>query len=81
MKKILFIGLFACLFSCNRIEDVRNVKVGMSTVELKYFLGSPRNIYIAPGYETWYFQYYSGIQTNGLEVIVAGDKVTNFSTY
>lgn len=39
MKKILFIGLFACLFSCNGIEDVRNVKVGMSTTELKYFLG------------------------------------------
>jgi hypothetical protein len=81
MKKILFIGLFACLFSCNGVEDVRNVKVGMSTVELKYFLGNPNNIYVAPGYERWYYKYFSGIRDNSLEVIVIGDKVTNFTAY
>lgn len=86
MKKYLFILLISTLLmSCGKdASDARQVKPGISTKELKYIMGEPREIRIQDGHEEWYFHY----NTNGvmsvqetLVVTIVNDKVTTFDSY
>lgn len=85
MKKILISFICLLFVSCSKdAEDARQVKVGISTKELKYIMGEPREIRIQNGHEIWYFHY----NTNGiispqetLIVTIVNDKITYFESY
>lgn len=84
MKKILLIlSLIFVLFSCNTkdVEDVRQVKIGMSINELKYVMGKPFAIDIQPNVENWYFTYFSDGYKQGLRVDIQNGKVVDFYSY
>ena len=73
------------LVSCNDCKentanDVRKIKVGMSTNEVKYLLGEPRKIEIQNGYEEWYFCYDDEIYGNIFEITIVNYKVIDFET-
>ncbi len=83
MKKIV-LALILCvtLFSCHtkKLEDVRKVRVGISTNELKYIMGEPFSVELTPTEEVWRFGYLSpSAQT--LRVTVVNNSVTNFVSY
>ena len=86
MKKLL-ITCLALIFlsSCyHDIEDVRKVKIGISTNDLKYVMGEPHTIRVQNGLEEWFYAYKSdGVfgKTSGLNVEIKNDKVTNFESY
>lgn len=82
MKKLLLILLAVFVVSCNPdVEQVRKVKNGISTNELKYLIGEPWDIEIHNGYEEWYFTYSSNGRNNGFVVTVQSSKVTDFYSY
>jgi len=86
MKKYLFILLISTLLiSCGKnASDVRQVKSGISTKELKYIMGEPREVLIQNGKEEWYFNYYNsgvlGVKET-LMVTIVNDKVITFMSY
>lgn len=74
------------LVSCNDCKentanDVRKIKVGMSTNEVKYLLGEPRRIEIQNGYEEWYFRYEGHLSVNTFEITIVNYKVIDFESY
>lgn len=86
MKNFLLIFVVILLLGCNSKthEDVRKVKVGISTNDLKYIMGEPFVIRIDNGEEEWFFRYENTdffSQTNGLQVTIVNDKVTDFYSY
>jgi len=82
MKKLLLILLAVLVISCNPdIEQVKKVKVGISTNELKYLLGEPFDIEIHNGYEEWYFVYSVNGHNDGFKVTVENSKVADFYSY
>lgn len=85
MKKLLILLLAVLAISCNPdVEKVKQVKVGMSTNELKYLLGEPWDIEIHNGYEEWYFTYsYGGMNghNDSFQVTIQNSKVTDFYSY
>lgn len=84
MKKLLLILLTVLAMSCNvDVEKVKQVKVGMSTNELKYLLGEPWNVEVNNGYEEWYFTYSNGMNggNNGFKVTIQDSKVADFYSY
>lgn len=84
MKKIIFI-LLVCLCSCNNYkttDDVRQVKKGISTNELKYLMGEPEKVEVNSNSEVWTFYYDSGGKyLNGLVVTIVDKKVLDFYSY
>jgi outer membrane protein assembly factor BamE (lipoprotein component of BamABCDE complex) len=86
MKKIIFILLASLLLaSCQKTaDDVRKVKVGISTNDLKYVMGEPHTIRVQNGLEEWFYTYQSEgffSKRSGLNVEIKNDKVTNFESY
>jgi hypothetical protein len=84
MKKLFAIILVFLLISCSdkTVEDVRQVKKGISVKELKYIMGEPNDVEIYPSYEQWEFYYDGGGRSlNGFVVIIYDDKVTDFYSY
>ena len=86
MKKIFLLLVVLFLVSCNDCKentanDVRKIKVGMSTNEVKYLLGEPRRIGIQNGYEEWYFRYEGQLSVNTFDIIIINSKVSDFNTY
>lgn len=85
MKNTLILFIFLLFASCSKnASDARQVKVGISTKELKYIMGEPREIRVQNGHEVWYFHY----NTNGvmsvqetLIVTIVNDKITYFESY
>lgn len=83
MKKLLLIITIAIFaISCSRsLEEVRQVKIGMSANELKYIMGDPFTIHVEPGYETWYFSYSANGYKQHLSVTMVKDTVKDFYSY
>lgn len=84
MKKLIYLFFLFIAFSCGpKIEDVRQVKKGMTANELKYLMGEPRSISINADYEDWYFTYFVGVgrYQKTMCVEVAKDKVIDFYSY
>jgi len=85
MKKLLIIFISLLIVSCTKdASDARQVKVGISTKELKYIMGEPREIRIQNGHERWYFNYNANgtlSPTETLEVTIISDKITDFESY
>ncbi len=86
MKKVFLLLAVLFLVSCNDCKentanDVRKIKVGMSTNEVKYLLGEPRKISIQNGYEEWYFRYEDEIYRNTFEITIVNFKVIDFESY
>lgn len=86
MKKVFLLLAVLFFVSCNDLKentgnDVRKIKVGMSTNEVKYLLGEPRRIEIQNGYEEWYFSYEGMFYRNTFEIIVINNKVNDFNSY
>jgi len=85
MKNILIILISLLIISCSKnASDVRQIKAGISTNELKYIMGEPREIRVQNGHEKWYFHY----NTNGimsvqetLVVTISDDKIITFESY
>lgn len=86
MKKVFLLLAVLFFVSCydfkeNTANDVRKIKVGMSTNEVKYLLGEPRRIEVQNGYEEWYFRYDDKIYRNTFEIIIINNKVNDFTSY
>ena len=88
MKKfILLLTIAFTLLSCNigykdnTANDVRKIRVGMSTNEVKYLLDEPRRIEVQNGYEEWYFRYEGKLSVNTFVITVIDNKVSDFQTY
>ena len=86
MKKVFLLLAVLFLVSCNDCKentanDVRKIKVGMSTNEVKYLLGEPKRIEIQNGYEEWYFRYESHFSVNTFEITIVNFKVIDFESY
>ena len=86
MKKVFLLLAVLFLVSCNGFKvnttnDVRKIKVGMSTNEVKYLLGEPKRIDIQNGYEEWYFRYEDKMYKNTFEVTIVNYKVIDFESY
>jgi len=87
MKRlVLLFLLLISLVSCgtrdiNTVSNVRKVKVGISTNELKYLLGEPKNISIETDYEKWTYTYdVNKVVINCFDVYIVNDKVESFTS-
>ena len=87
MKRLVLLFLLVIsLVSCgtrdsNTANDIRKVKVGISSNELKYLLGEPINIKIETDYEIWRFIFdVNCMVTNRFDVIIVNNKVESFTT-
>ena len=86
MKKVFLLLAVLFLVSCNDCKnntanDVRKIKVGMSTNEVKYLLGEPKRIDIQNGYEEWYFRYEGQLSVNTFEITIINYKVIDFESF
>ncbi len=86
MKKVFILLIVFFFLSCNdskenTINDMRKIKVGMNTNEVKYLLGEPKRIDVQNGYEEWYFRYNVNLSVNTFQIIVVNNKVSDFSSY
>lgn len=83
MKKIIFIfGIIFTMISCHpNLEEARQVKIGMSDKELKYVMGEPWSVEVAPEKEVWFFTYHSNGYKTGMRVELINNKVIDFYSY
>lgn len=86
MKKTFLLCVMVLIVSCNDIniiemDKIKQVKVGISTNEMKYLLGEPYDIEINNGYEEWYFRYRVCGHKNTFNVRVQNSKVIDFQSY
>lgn len=84
MRKIILLFVFFIVLSCgkiNNLEDVRQIKTGMSVNEVKYFLGEPEIVDVENGYEEWQFEYRGDYYNNTFVITIVNEKVYDFRTY
>jgi outer membrane protein assembly factor BamE (lipoprotein component of BamABCDE complex) len=83
MKKIFIIILILFLYSCasHDLKDVRMLKTGMSTKELKYYMGEPWQVEVDSDEEDWYFMYMSGDYKKYLVVTIVNRKIKSYYSY
>lgn len=85
MKKLILLLTILFLTSCLSENEVRQVKIGMTTEELIKTLDDeePWSIEIEPDHEKWYYTYYTGGngRKNGLCIYIRNNKVINFHSY
>ena len=87
LKIILVILVLISLTSCIEsdyynasLDDIRKVRINMSTDELLQIVGKPRYIDFDNGNEVWTFPFENGHKRSFLEVNVFNDTVIGFKS-
>ena len=80
---ILTLSLASCSgSSVKTIEEVRQVKVGLTEMEILYLLGEPREIEVEVGYEEWYYSYEANSRYNNtINIYIKDGKVFKYTSY
>lgn len=86
MKNLFILIAIFLAISCGdpkTIDDARMVKVGMTTKDLKYYMGEPYEIEVNSYGEEWYFRYDGGNSDHRqtMWVTIKDDKVESFYSY
>lgn len=88
MSKLLIILFLALsLASCGgssvkTVDEIREIKVGLTEMEVQYLLGEPREVEIEVGYEEWYYSYETHSRYNNTFVVSLKDgKVIKYTSY
>jgi outer membrane protein assembly factor BamE (lipoprotein component of BamABCDE complex) len=79
---VLTLGLTSCDPAVKTIDDVRQVKVGSTQIEVLYLLGEPYEIDLEVGYEEWKYRLETDSRYhNTFTITITNEKVTNYTTY
>jgi len=81
---ILFLAL--SLASCGdsslkTLDEIRQIEVGLTEMEVQYILGEPREVEVEIGYEEWYYTYDTHFRNNTFRITIQDDKVINYTSY
>ena len=87
MFKIILIIVVSLSLTCcdidyhtSSLDDVRRIRIDMSTDELLQIMGKPRYIDFDNGDEVWSFYFTNGNSHSRLEVNVFNDTVIGFKS-
>ncbi len=79
---VLTLGLTSCDPAVKTIDEVRQVKIGLTQIEVLYLLGEPYEIDIEVGYEEWKYRIETDSRFyNTFVITIQKEKVTKYTTH
>ena len=78
---VLILGMISCK-NIKTIDELRQIEVGQTQIEVLYLLGEPFEVELEVGYEEWEYRVESkGRYYNSFIITIVNEEVTSFRSY